>query len=65
MPTGRVEEYVRHWGVQSVQRVLDSALAWSVINSHLDVADFLLQRRGTLGRLFADHRDDGRLTTQR
>ena len=43
MPEGRVAEYSRQWGAVSLQRVLDVALAWSVINSHLDVADFLLQ----------------------
>jgi hypothetical protein len=43
MPKGRVEEYARQWSAQSVQRVLDTAFAWSVINSHLDVADFLLK----------------------
>jgi hypothetical protein len=39
MPKDRVEEYARQWGPLSEQRVLDAALAWSVINSHLDVAD--------------------------
>ena len=29
----------------SVQRVLDSAFAWSVMNRHFDVADFLLRAR--------------------
>src|SRR5262245_47479095 len=41
MPKDRVAEYALEWGSHSVQRVLDSAFAWSVINSHLDVADFL------------------------
>src|SRR5438045_1925079 len=40
MPEGRVEEYAHEWGLHSVQRVLDVAFAWSVINSHFDVADF-------------------------
>src|SRR2546425_367772 len=40
-PKGRVEEYALQWSAQSVQRVLDTAFAWSVMNSHLDVADFL------------------------
>jgi hypothetical protein len=31
-----------HWGAPAVQHVLDTALAWSVINRHFDVADFLL-----------------------
>src|SRR5262249_19823270 len=36
-PRDRVEEYARQWGPLSQQRALDVALAWSVINSHLDV----------------------------
>src|SRR4029079_7904627 len=43
MPKDRVEEYAQQWTEQSQQHVLDVALAWSVINSHLDVADFLPQ----------------------
>lgn len=31
------------WGAPTVQQVLDTALAWSVINRHFDVADFLLE----------------------
>jgi hypothetical protein len=31
-----------HWGAPAVQHVLDTALAWSVINQHFEVADFLL-----------------------
>jgi hypothetical protein len=30
------------WGAPTAQHVLDSALAWAVINRHFDVADFLL-----------------------
>jgi hypothetical protein len=30
------------WGSPTPQQVLDTALAWSVINRHFDVADFLL-----------------------
>src|SRR5262249_32503293 len=43
MPKGRVEEYARQFGPHSVQRVLDSAFAWAVMNSHFDVADVLLK----------------------
>ena len=31
-----------HWGPPTAQHVLDTALAWAVINRHFDVADFLL-----------------------
>jgi hypothetical protein len=30
------------WGEPSVQHVLDTALAWAVINNHFEIADFLL-----------------------
>ena len=30
------------WGAPTAQHVLDTALAWAVINRHFDVADFLL-----------------------
>jgi hypothetical protein len=31
-----------HWGAPAAQHVLDTALAWAVINRHFEVADFLL-----------------------
>ncbi len=34
------------WGEPSVQQVLDTALAWAVINNHFEIADFLLGARG-------------------
>jgi hypothetical protein len=55
MPKGRVEEYARQWGPSSEQRVLDAALAWSVINSHLDVADFLLQHGADINTTWSSH----------
>jgi hypothetical protein len=55
MPTGRVEEYARQWGPLSEQRVLDVALAWAVINSHFDVADFLLQRGADINTTWCSH----------
>jgi hypothetical protein len=55
MPRDRVEEYARQWGALSQQRVLDVALAWSVINSHLDVADFLLQHGGDINTTWSSH----------
>jgi Ankyrin repeats (many copies) len=55
MPKDRVEEYVRQWGRLSQQRVLDVALAWSVINSHLDVADFLLQHGADINTTWSSH----------
>jgi len=55
MPKGRVEEYARQWGPLSEQRVLDAALAWSVINSHLDVAAFLLQHGADINTTWSSH----------
>lgn len=55
MPNDRVEEYARQWGPLSQQRVLDVALAWSVINSHLDVADFLLQHGADINTTWSSH----------
>ena len=55
MPRERVEEYARQWGQLSQQRVLDVALAWSVINSHLDVADFLLQHGADINTTWSSH----------
>ena len=50
MPKDRVEEYARQWGPPGVQRVLDTAFAWSVINCHLDVAEFLLEHGADINR---------------
>ena len=55
MPKGRVDEYAQQWGPHSVQRVLDTAFAWSVINSHLDVADFLLQHGADVNTTWSSH----------
>jgi hypothetical protein len=55
MPKGRVEEYARQWGPHSVQRVLDTAFAWSVVNSHLDVAAFLLERGADINTTWSSH----------
>jgi len=55
MPNDRVEEYAQQWGPQSVQRVLDTAFAWSVINNHLDVADFLLAHGANINTTWSSH----------
>ena len=55
MPKDRVEEYARQWGAPSVQRVLDTALAWSVINRHFDVADFLLEHGADINTNWNSH----------
>jgi hypothetical protein len=55
MPKDRVEEYAHQWGVQRVQRVLDVAFAWSVINNHFDVADFLLAHGADINTNWSSH----------
>jgi hypothetical protein len=55
MPTFRVEEYSRQWGPMSVQRVLDTALAFAVINRHFDVADFLLAHGANINTDWNSH----------
>lgn len=55
MPPSRVAEYARQWGKHSVQRVLDSAFAWSVINGHLEVAAFLLERGADINTRWSSH----------
>ncbi len=55
MPTDRVQEYARQWGPQSIQRVLDTSFAWAVMNTHLDVADFLLARGANINTTWSSH----------
>jgi hypothetical protein len=55
MPKDRVQEYARQWGPLSLQRILDVAFAWSVINRHLDVADFLLQHGANINTTWSSH----------
>ena len=55
MPKFRVDEYARQWGAQRVQRVLDVAFAWAVINRHFDVADFLLDHGADINTTWSSH----------
>jgi len=55
MPRDRVEEYERQSGAHSVQRVLDSAFAWAVMNNHFDVADFLLDHGANINTTWCSH----------
>jgi hypothetical protein len=55
MPKDRVEEYARQWDAPGKQRVLDVALAWSVINSHFDVANFLLDHGADINTTWSSH----------
>jgi hypothetical protein len=55
MPKHRVEEYAGQSGAPSEQRVLDTALAFSVINRHFDVADFLLEHGADINTNWNSH----------
>ncbi len=55
MPKDGVEEYAHHWGTHSVQRVLDRAFAWAVMNGHFDVAEFLLEHGANINTTWSSH----------
>jgi hypothetical protein len=44
-----------HWGPPDTQHVVDTALAWSVINRHFDVADFLLEHGANINTNWNSH----------
>jgi hypothetical protein len=44
-----------HWEPPSAQHVLDTALAWSVINRHFEVADFLLAHGADINTSWNSH----------
>ena len=44
-----------HWGPPTVQHVLDTALAFAVINRHFDVADVLLERGANINTDWNSH----------
>jgi hypothetical protein len=46
---------VLHWSPPTVQRVLDTALAWSVLNRHFEIADFLLQHGADINTRWSSH----------
>lgn len=43
------------WGTPNAQQALDTALAWSVINRHFDVADFLLEHGANINTDWSSH----------
>jgi hypothetical protein len=43
------------WGAPSEQQVLDTALAWSVINRHFEVAGFLLEHGADIDTTWSSH----------
>jgi len=53
--TGVHQEAYDDWGVSPEQKVLDTALAWAVINHHFDVADFLLEHGADINTRWNSH----------
>jgi hypothetical protein len=43
------------WGRPSVQQVLDTALAWAVMNNHFEIADFLLGHGADINTNWSSH----------
>lgn len=43
------------WGEPSVQQVLDTALAWAVMNNHFEIADFLLGYGADINTNWSSH----------
>ena len=43
------------WGAPTAQHVLDTALAWSVVNRHFDAADFLLAHGANINTNWNSH----------
>ena len=54
-PATSVHPREPQWGGVGVQQVLDTALAWSVINHHFDVADFLLAHGADINTNWNSH----------
>ena len=54
-PATSVHPREPQWGEVGVQQVLDTALAWSVINGHFDVADFLLAHGADINTNWNSH----------
>jgi len=44
-----------HWSPPTVQRALDTAFAWAVMNNHFAVADFLLQHGADVNTRWGSH----------
>src|SRR5262249_51871908 len=44
-----------HWGPPTTQQVLDTALAWAVLNKHFEIATFLLERGANINTDWGTH----------
>jgi MacB-like periplasmic core domain len=54
-PATSVHPRESQWGEVGVQQVLDTALAWSVINRHFNVADFFLEHGADISSNWNSH----------
>jgi hypothetical protein len=54
-PTNSVHMREPVWGEPSVQQVLDTALAWAVLNNHFEIADFLLSHGADINTNWGSH----------
>jgi hypothetical protein len=54
-PATSVHPREPQWGEVGVQQVLDTSLAWAVINRHFDVADFLLEHGADINTNWNSH----------
>ena len=54
-PATSVHPRESQWGELGVQQVLDTALAWAVLNNHFDIADFLLAHGADINTNWSSH----------
>jgi hypothetical protein len=54
-PANSVYTREPEWGEPSVQQVLDTALAWAVLNNHFEIADFLLSHGADINTNWGSH----------
>jgi ankyrin repeat protein len=54
-PANSVHPREPEWGEPSVQQVLDTALAWAVLNNHFEIADFLLAHGADINTNWSSH----------
>jgi hypothetical protein len=54
-PATSVHPRESEWGDVGVQQVLDTALAWAVLNNHFEIADFLLEHGADINTNWSSH----------
>ena len=54
-PATSVHPREAEWGKVGVQQVLDTALAWAVLNNRFDIADFLLEHGADINTNWSSH----------